>query len=71
MTPRYACPWCGSFRGNARDTRKHILQRHRNVLIMGLHLIESFGTRKPLDPLRTALERHPPLNPGVSGEGDS
>ncbi len=72
MTPRYRCPWCGSFgRHSSTEVRKHILKAHKAVLIGGLGLLESFGTRKPLDPPRNAAEPHRPLGPGVSGEGDS
>ncbi len=71
MTLRgYPCPWCGSFRGNAKDTRHHILECHRALLIMGLAPIEAFGTRKPLDPPRNAAKPVHGYNPGVSGEGD-
>ncbi len=79
MTPRYRCPWCGSFRGSAIMTRDHIMERHKAVLIRGLGLLEAFDTRKTLDPPRNALERHSSagkpmgrtLNPGVSREGDT
>ncbi len=74
MSPIYHCPWCVvTERGVRADAlmRKHILKAHRALLIMGLHPIEAFDTRKTPDPLRNALNRHPPLNRGVSGEGDS
>ncbi len=72
MTARYRCCWCGSaVAKEAKTMRKHILERHRAVLIMGLGIIEAFGTHveeiarsRPL----TATHR---TNPGVSGEGDS
>ncbi len=51
MTLLYRCPWCGSFRGNAKDTRGHILIRHRAVLIEGLGLLEAFDTRKEVTPI--------------------
>ncbi len=74
MTFLYRCPWCVHVERGVRATalmRNHILRRHRNVLIRGLGLLEAFDTRKPPDPPRTGLEPHPPLNPGVSGEGDT
>lgn len=89
MTPRYRCPWgrCkieGRLYGTAAKVRFHILERHRAVLMRGLAFIETFGTRKPLDPPRNALKGHPGTNhthasgmpcrcgaEGVSGEGDS
>ncbi len=74
MTPLYRCPWCIQVeRGVLAPARMrvHILVAHREVLIRGLGLLESFDTRKSLDPPRTGLTPHPPLNPGVSGEGDS
>ncbi len=60
MTSRYRCPWCRSFRGDAKHTRFHILDHHRKLLIDGLALLESFGTRKTLDPPRNASNGHPP-----------
>ncbi len=74
MTPLYRCPWCIHVeRGTRRSAlmRKHILERHRAALIGGLGLIESFDTRKTLDPPRNAANEVSRLNPGVSGEGDS
>ncbi len=74
MSPIYNCPWCVVTERGPRASalmRKHILQAHRALLIMGLHPIETFGTCKPLDPPRNAANGHPPLNRGVSGEGDS
>ncbi len=74
MTPLFRCPWCAIVERGARASalmRKHILEAHRALLIEGLGLLESFGTRKTLDPLRNAANGHPPLNRGVSGEGDS
>ncbi len=74
MTPLYRCPWCVLVERGARAAalmRKHILNVHRGLLIGGLRLIESFTTRKPLDPSRIHSTALPPLNPGVSGEGDS
>ncbi len=47
MTPRYRCCFCGSFaKATAKDTREHILKRHRMLLIEGLGLIEAFSTRE-------------------------
>ncbi len=74
MTPLFRCPWCAIVERGARASavmRKHILEAHRGLLIRGLGLLESFTIRKPLDPPRNAANGHPPLNPGVSGEGDS
>ncbi len=74
MSVIYHCPWCVVTERGARGSalmRKHILVRHRGLLIRGLNLLEAFGTHTPLEAFRNALERHPPLNPGVSGEGDS
>ncbi len=74
MSPIYHCPWCVVTERGARCSalmRIHILRAHRKLLIDRLGLLEAFGTRNTLDLLRTALEHHPPLNPGVSGEGDS
>ncbi len=74
MSPIYHCPWCVVTERGARGSalvRKHILEAHRGLLIRGLGLLESFDTRKTLDPRRIDLKRPPPLNPGVSGEGDS
>ncbi len=43
MTPRYRCPFCGSFSGKpAKDTRQHIILRHRAALELALHPIEAF-----------------------------
>ena len=71
MTARYCCPWCGSFTSSsAKDVRNHELTRHRMRLIGGLGILETFDTRKELDPPGIAAKLHPPLNPGVSGEGD-
>ncbi len=69
----YHCPWCVVTERSVRAgalMRKHVLEAHRGLLIRGLGIIE-FTTRKRDDLLRNALERHPPLNPGVSGEGDT
>ncbi len=74
MTSLYRCPWCVLVeRGISASAlmRSHILEAHRALLIMGLHPIESFDTRKPLDPPRNAAKPHPPRSPGVRGEGDS
>ncbi len=74
MSPIYHCPWCVVTERGIRAAvlmRKHILKAHRALLIMGLAPVESFGTRNPLDPPRNGLKPHPPLNRGVSGEGDS
>ncbi len=71
MTARYRCPWCSTFRGTAMDTRKHILERHRALLIMELSPIEIFGIHvRELTHSRYSTERLR-TNPGVSGEGDS
>ncbi len=73
MTPLFRCSWCVVTERGAKASalmRKHILERHRAVLIRGLGVIESFGTRKTLDPPRNAANPRRPLNPGVSGEGD-
>ncbi len=74
MSPIYHCPWCIVTERGTRApalVRKHILEVHRAVLIRTLGLIESFGTRKTLDPPRNAANPRRPLNPGVSGEGDT
>ncbi len=74
MTPLYRCPWCIQVERGMKAAalmRKHILKVHRALLIMGLHPIEAFDTRMTLDPPRNALNRPPPLNRGLSGEGDS
>ncbi len=83
MTPLFRCPWCAIVERGARASalmRKHILKAHRAVLIRGLGLLESFGTRKGLDPPRNAAERPPrmyskretdTINRAVSGEGDT
>ncbi len=70
----YHCPWCvvmESGPGAAALMRKHILEAHRGLLIRALGLLETFGTRTPLDPPRNAANPRRPLKPGVSGEGDS
>ncbi len=72
MTARYRCCWCGSaVSSSARTMREHMVERHRAGLERALHPLESFRTRKPLDPPTNVLERPPRTNPGVSGEGDS
>ncbi len=74
MTPLFRCPWCVVVERGVRAEalmRKHILERHRGLLIRGLGLLEAFGTRNPARRPPEALKPHPPLNPGVSGEGDS
>ncbi len=72
MTLRYRCPWCGAFgRHLPKEVRKHILKAHRAILVGELGIIETFTTRKTPDPPRNAAKGRPPLNPGVSGEGDS
>ncbi len=72
MTPRYRCPWCGSFgRASAKDTRNHILKAHRGALLDGLSIIEAFPTRKTLDPPRNVSNEGTVTSSGVSGEGDS
>ncbi len=72
MTPRYRCPWCGSFgRHSSKEVREHILKAHKAVLIEGLGILEAFTTRERYDIPRNAANGPPPLNPGVSGEGDS
>ncbi len=74
MTTLYRCPWCATVERGARASalmRRHVLERHRLLLIRGLGIIEAFTTRKTLDPPRNAAKPHPPLSPGVSGEGDS
>ncbi len=72
MTSRYRCCWCGSFTSpNAKDTRIHMLVRHRAALLVALGPIESFSTHMlPVTPLRR-LKPPPRTNPGVSEEGDS
>ncbi len=74
MTPLYRCPWCvqveRSVMAPAR-MRKHILEVHRDLLIRGLGLLESFGTHvKELTRSRYPTTRLD-TSPGVSGEGDS
>ncbi len=74
MTPLYRCPWCVHVQRGLKASvrmRKHILERHRDVLIRGLGLLESFGTRKTPDPPRNAANRPRTLREGVSGEGDA
>ncbi len=79
MTTRYRCPWCATVERGARASalmRKHVLERHRLLLIRGLGIIESFGTRKTPDPPRNAangpLRRTwEVLREEVSGEGDT
>ncbi len=61
MTPLFRCPWCVQVeRGVMAPARmrEHILVVHRDVLIEGLGLLESFDTRKPLDPPRNGLKGH-------------
>ncbi len=74
MTRLFRCPWCVVVERGMKASalmRKHILEAHRGLLIRGLGLLEAFGTHKTLDPPRNALNGHPPLNRGVSGEGDA
>ncbi len=74
MTPLFRCPWCIHVERGARASalmRKHILERHRARLIRGLGLLETFDTRKLFTPPRNAAKGRPPLNRGVSGEGDT
>ncbi len=74
MTFLYRCPWCVQVERDVTASarmRKHILKAHRALLIEGLGLLESFDTRNPARRPPEALKPHPPLNPGVSGEGDS
>ena len=70
MTARYRCPYCGTGLLSTLSVRKHQAGQHREKMLDDLGVIESYGTRKPLDPPRNAAKPHPPLNPGVSGEGD-
>ncbi len=70
----YHCPWCVVTEKGARAgaiIRKHILEAHRSLLIRGLGLLEAFGTRDIVSYARNAANGHPPLNRGVSGEGDT
>ncbi len=63
MTLLYRCPWCVHVERGMKASalmRKHILERHRGLLIRGLGLLESFSTRKPLDPPRNAANGRPP-----------
>ncbi len=47
MPSRYRCCWCGSaVAKSAKTMRKHILERHRAALLVGLAPIEAFGTRE-------------------------
>ncbi len=76
MTPPYRCPWCPLEYANTPRFITHIGSFHAAKLFqllrkVGYKDIGSFGTRKTLDPPRNALNPCPPLNPGVSGEGDS
>ncbi len=51
MNSRYRCCWCGSFaKATAKNTREHILKRHRMRLIEGLGIIEAFGTHPEENP---------------------
>ncbi len=46
---RYRCPWCVVVERGVKASalmRKHILERHRALLIRGLGLLETFATRK-------------------------
>ncbi len=88
MTPLYRCPWCVVVkRGLSASAimRKHILERHRAVLIEGLAVIGSFTTRHVGDYPGNGAKPDPGTNhthasgmpcrcganAGVSGEGDS
>ncbi len=74
VSARYRCCFCGSFRGNAKDTRNHIVIKHRKALLGFLNIIESYGNHKPLDPPRIASKGHPPcIHDSVRGvfPGDS
>ncbi len=49
MTLLFRCPWCIQVERGMKASalmRKHILERHRAVLIGGLAPIEAFDTRK-------------------------
>ncbi len=49
MTPLFRCPWCVVVERGMKASalmRKHILERHRALLIGGLGLLESFTIRK-------------------------
>lgn len=74
MTPLFRCPWCIHVERGMKAPplmRKHILERHRMLLIRGLGIVWTFSTRHPSDPSRKGLTAVHELNPGVSGEGDS
>ncbi len=71
MTLRYRCPWCRTVRMSAPKIRFHIMDAHRAVLIRGLGILETFGTRKEPDPPRNAAKPVYGSNRGVGGEGDS
>ncbi len=77
MTARYLCPWCPRvewFLGKDRFLN-HLFGYHQDRIIERLErrnaLRGSFGTRKSVGYPRSVLKVHPPLSPGVSGEGDS
>ncbi len=60
MTPLYHCPWCVVVERGPRASasmRKHILERHRAVLVRGLRPIE-FSTRHVGEYPRNAAKGH-------------
>ncbi len=49
MTLLFRCPWCVVVERGMKASalmRKHILERHRALLIGGLGILESFTIRK-------------------------
>ena len=70
MTARYRCPYCGLGMTTTLKVRRHMSLNHRETILSDLRDIETYGTREGRDPPRNAAKPHPPLNPGVSGEGD-
>ncbi len=71
MTLPYRCPWCRETSDTADRFLNHLFAWHMRLLRERLAMYEARSTRKPPDPPRNALNPRPPLNPGVSGEGDS
>ncbi len=71
MTPRYRCPWCKQQPQGADSFLNHLFGYHQDLIRERLAMYETRSTRKTLDPPRNALNGHPPLGPGVSGEGDA
>ncbi len=72
MTYRYRCCMCGSSSStSAKAARDHLYKRHRDRLIRGLGIIETFGTQDALTTSSTPLRTRQDTDMGVTGEGDS